>query len=721
MFIELIFCSSLYMGYRSCQKSKIRKMITGFSRVDSDSGLVQADSSSVKGKNIASKPSRPARQDKGKLIIYLLEHKAYWTDKLILLFGKSIRYRQMQEITAGTYEISKAEKKMNRLFSIATIGLGVAGLSFFYSSFFWLLLVIQIYLAIPFYQKALTTVFKKHRISSYTLDAFLISGILFGGYLRVGAIGAWAAILGMKLLQQSENNTKQNLTNLFGEQPRSVWVLVEGVEIEIPFEKLQPGNVIVVSAGQTIPVDGIITSGFASIDQHKLTGESQPAEKGSGATVLAATVVLAGRIHIKTEKTGQETVAMQIGKMLTQTSHFKNSIQSRGEVIADNFVLPTIGVSSLGFLFLGYSSGLAVLNNMFGYKMRIFAPASMLSFLNVSSQQGILIKDGRSLELLNKVDTIIFDKTGTLTMDQPFVSNVYSDLGFCEDEILSYAASAEYKQSHPIAKAIVTAANQRQLEWFKIEDAHYKIGYGIQVHLSDRIVRVGSHNFMSQEGIVIPVEMQKREQNSHQQGHSLVMVAFDELLVGAIELEATIRSEVKQVIDDLRQRNMSIYIISGDHEQPTKKLAQSLGIENYFANTLPENKAQLVEQLQEEGHAVCFIGDGINDSIALKKANVSVSLCGATTAATDTAQVVFMDGSLKQLGELFRIAKEFESNMKNNFLISTIPSILCLGGIVVFHWGVVMGILISQTVLFMGLGNAMLPQLKLFTDKPKSK
>ncbi len=155
---------------------------------------------------------------------------------------------------------------------------------------------------------------------------------------------------------------------------------------------------------------------------------------------------------------------------------------------------------------------------------------------------------------------------------------------------------------------------------------------------------------------------------------------------------------------------MSMYIISGDHEAPTKKLAQALGIDNYFANTLPENKANLVVKLQEEGKSVCFVGDGINDSIALKKANVSVSLRGASTIATDTAQVVLMDGSLNKLDEMFSIAK-LEINMNTNFLISTIPCAICLSGIVLFHWGVVAGIAISTSAMFLGIANSVLPLL----------
>ena len=461
-----------------------------------------------------------------------------------------------------------------------------------------------------------------------------------------------------------------------------------------------------------IPVDGIITAGSASIDQHKLTGESQLAEKGAGEEVFASTVVLAGRIHIQTKKTGKQTVAMQIGEILNQTADFKSSIQSRGEVIADRLTLPTMGVSLAFLPLFGLSSALAVLTNMFGYKMRLFGPASMLTFLNIASEHGILIKDGRSLELLSEIDTIVFDKTGTLTLEVPTVSKIHSCHGVSESEVLKYAAAAEDGQSHPIARAILAHAAKERVKWPKTLNARYQVGYGIQVDLPDRVIHVGSYKFMATEGITIPPAIANVQENCHQQGDSVVMVAFDKQLVGAIELQATVRPETKQIINELRQRNMSLVIISGDHEAPTKRLAQTLGVDDYFANTLPENKANLVEKLQNEGRAVCFVGDGINDSIALKKANVSVSLRGATSIATDSAQIVLMDGTLNKLCEMFYIVEEFEANMKNNLLISTIPSATSIAGIALFHWGILTGILIATGTLFTGIANATWPLIK---------
>ena len=625
------------------------------------------------------------------------------------------RHQQMQEMVGD--ELSEAQREANRMFSIASANFALAGISLFYSPLLWLVVPVVVYSNLPFYRLAYKSIFEERRITSYVLDALLVTGMLLGQYFYTQVVFAWFSTLAMKLLRQTESDCKNNISNLFGTQPRFVWIQSqEGVEIQIPFEQLELGDTVMVSAGQMISVDGVIISGSASIDQHKLTGESQPVEKGVGEQVLASTVVLAGKIGIRTEKTGEETVAMQIGHILDQTTEFKDSLQSQGETTADRLAPFTLGLSVLCLPLFGYSSALAVFTNEFGYKMRLFAPASMLTFLNIASEQGILIKDGRSLELLNQIDTIVFDKTGTLTKEVPTIGKIHAYHGYGEDEILRYAAAAEEGQTHPIAKAILEESRKRKLTWPKMVDAKYEMGFGIQVELSDRVIRVGSDKFMTMNDIEIPSEAKDVQTYCHEHGHSLVLVAFDNEVVGVIELHATIRPEAREVINALRQRGMSMYIISGDHEAPTKKLAQTLGIENYFANTLPENKADLVSKLQDSGKSVCFVGDGINDSIALKKANVSVSLRGATTIATDTAQIIFMDGTLNALEKMFDVAGKYRANMKNNFLISTLPCVISIGGIIFFHWGVMIGMALNLGSMSLGVKNATQPLLNQQRD-----
>jgi len=222
---------------------------------------------------------------------------------------------------------------------------------------------------------------------------------------------------------------------------------------------------------------------------------------------------------------------------------------------------------------------------------------------------------------------------------------------------------------------------------------------------------------MEMEDITLPTQVQSLQIESHRQGYSVVMIGVRNHLAGAIVLKPTIRPEAKMVINDLHQRGLSLYIISGDQEEPTRKLADELGINLYFANTLPEKKALLIEELQASAKKVCFVGDGINDSIALKKASVSISMSGATTVATDTAQIVFMDGSLKQFPILLDLAHEFNDKMKFNVLTSVVPGLFCIGGVFLFHFGFISSLVIYGLTLLFGVSKAMLTNLGDFIQK----
>ncbi|WP_179131209.1 heavy metal translocating P-type ATPase [Candidatus Entotheonella palauensis] len=573
-----------------------------------------------------------------------------------------------------------------------------------------------LYLSFPFYKEGIQSLIVERRITTRLVDAILGIGALaytpfHPPILIVGSAGSVGISYINKLIAKTKSGARRNLTNLLGPQPQTVWVVQGEMEMEIPFEKVQIGDVVVIDAGMMIPVDGRIQKGVGSIDQHKLTGEAQPAEKGVGDPVFAATVVLSGKIYIEVEKTGEETAAAQIGHILNETKDFTSSVQVRGRDIADRAAAPTLALSLLSLPLVGVNRALAILFSGVGYHMQILGPLSVLNFLQLLAHQGVVIKDGRALEQVRDIDTVVFDKTGTLTLEQPHVGAVHPYNGYSEADILTYAAAAEHRQTHPIAKAIQLSADERQLTLPTISDAAYEVGYGIKVRLDEKLIRVGSDRFMAMEEVTIPVELQSMANSAHEQGHSLVYVSIDDHLGGVLELCPTVRPEAKAVVDSLRQRGVEMYIISGDHERPTRALAEDLGIDHYFAETLPEHKADLIDQLQAEGRSVCFVGDGINDSIALKKANVSVSLRGASTVATDTAQVILMDQTLNQLDELFVISEHFESNMEVNLYTTIVPGVIIIGGaflgmvgyggsIVLFTGGLVAGLVNTALPLF---------------------
>ena len=643
----------------------------------------------------------------------------FQTEKITPLFG-DIRNPHPQVVSARLEEsdIGTIEGWINREFAISTASLGLAAAgALVYPPLVLASVVGLVYLTLPVWQKAYEALVKERRVNTMVVEAIFLPGLLLTGNIIAAAVCYWAFYLALNLVASAKGRTMNNLVNVFGEQPRSVWVQRDGVEVSILFEAVQLDDIVVVQAGETIPVDGTIIGGIAGIDQRMLTGESQPAEKGVGETVFAATVVLDGHICIRVEKTGTETVAAQIGQILNQTTSFAASVELRAVETADRWAGPFLGISALALPVSGTIGALAVLWSPFDDAMYLGGPLSVLNYLSIASRRGLLIKEGRALELLRQVDTIVFDKTGTLTHEQPHVGKIYTCSQYTEDEILTYAAAAEHKQTHPIARAILQATSERQLDLPPIRSAQYEVGYGLKVFVDNQMIRVGSAGFMALESIPLSDTIQKVQARCHEHGYSLVYVAVNDRLVGAIELHATVRPEAKRIIRELRQRNYSLYIISGDHEKPTQALAQELGIDHYFAETLPEKKASLIEQLQQEGKSVCFVGDGINDAIALKKAHVSVSLRGASTVATDTAQVVLMDASLNQLVDLFDLAAGLDANMRRTMLAGAVPSAIIVGGVFLLHFGIYSAAALYAGGMIASVTNAMSPMVKDWFDR----
>ncbi len=549
------------------------------------------------------------------------------------------------------------------------------------------------------------------RFDHRAIWAITIPTALAIGSVTAAAFGALLGILNYYLVAKTENRSKQSIAELFGGQIGTVWLLVDGLEVEVPLAEVNPGDTIVVQAGQMIAVDGTITSGTATVDQQMLTGEAQAVEKAPGDGVLAATIVLSGRLQIRVEKAGAATVAAQITEVLSQTTDMKRTLESRTDRMLQRFTWPVLGLSALAVPLAGLSGAVSVLWYYPGARLMNFGALSMLSYLQVAAQRGILIKDGRALETLTEIDTVVFDKTGTLTLEQPTVSQIFCYNGLVQQDLLRYAAAAEAKQSHPIARAILQAATDHSLALPPLEDVDYKIGYGLKTRIAGATVCVGSVRFMQMEGFILPPTVIEQQAASHEAGNSLALVALDDEIVGALELAPTIRPEAYAIIRNLQERGIQTVIISGDNEVPTRRLAAELGIDRYFAEVLPEEKANLVAQLQAEGHKVCFVGDGINDAIALKTANVAVSLRGATTVATDMADIVFMDGALRQLPALFQLADEFAANMFINLLAATIPPVLGIASTLCLGWGFGTAVVLSQVNLPVGVYNALRPLL----------
>ncbi len=648
------------------------------------------------------------------MVIHTLAQSLRWSDFRQHALAQVQTARTGESGTAQHEpEISAEEAAINRNLVASITGLSLAATGIlFYLPLAWLSIPFTIYASVDVLRDAKNALVEERKLRHSMLDATVILSALASQYYLASALASLTYYTGCKLMAMTEDNARQSLAKIMDEQPQIVWRLVNGAEVETPFTALQPGDIIVVSTGDTLPVDGFIVDGLAAVDQRLLSGEARPVEKEPGAPVFAGTTLLAGRIQVRVEKAGADTVAAQIGKILLRTADYKSSIQARSEEISDRSVMPTLGLSALTLAALGPASAVAVIGANYAEVLRVVAPLGMLNFLSIASQQGILVKDGRALELLNQVDTVVFDKTGTLTLELPHVANVHTWHDVDGDTLLALAAAAEQRQNHPLARAIIEAAGARNLRLPPIDDSSYEVGYGIKAVIAGDEIRVGSLRFMALAAIPIADAVYRQQTVAHAQGSSLVYVAQAGRLVGAIELSTTLRPEAQQIIQQLKARKLDLYIISGDQQEPTRRLATALGIENYVAEVLPEEKAAWVARLQAQGRVVCFVGDGINDAIALKQAHTSISLRGASTAATDTAQIVLTDESLAQLDQVFTLAKRFSNNMRNSYITTFGPGLLCLGGIFFFRFQILSAMICYNASLVAGLGNALLPALR---------
>jgi len=579
------------------------------------------------------------------------------------------------------------------------------------------------FMAKDIYKEAGGALLKDKRIKVDILDAVVVS--LTAGFRQIAAVGfmVWVLDIADFLLEKTRNRSERFITDIFGTQPRYAWVVRDDqTAVETPIQELKKGDVIVVNTGEQIPVDGSVVTGMAMIDQQSLTGESAPVERHEGDSVYAMTVLVAGRLHVRVHETGADTVAAKIVQIINDAATFKVDTQSTGERFADVMVLPTLGLGTLGFFTAGPSGMLAIINADFGTGIRVAAPLALLAVLGRSAQHGVLIKDSRVFESIREIDAVLFDKTGTLTYDVPTVAKVVSaGEQYSEEKIIAYTAAAEQKFSHPIARAILSKAEELQLTLPAQDDSKYYVGLGIEVRVGDEHVKVGSARYMEQQDIAFPQVIEDALEESRNRGHSAILMAIENEVAGLIELRATVRDEAVDVIASLRKRGIKeIVLISGDHESPTRELASHLKVDRYFGGVLPHEKADYVKLLQAEGKKVMMVGDGINDSAALSLADIAVSLQGASTIAIDVADVVFMDGHLEKFDYLFEVTGTLHNNVVRSFALVTVPNSICILGGLIGYFGLSASLILNNGFnLISAINGAMVyNEAKLKTSPP---
>ncbi|MCJ2136003.1 heavy metal translocating P-type ATPase [Methylobacterium sp. J-026] len=566
--------------------------------------------------------------------------------------------------------------------------------------------------ALPSYRQAARVLVRERRLAVDVLDSIIFTTCLFTGEIFAGAMTAFFLSVGRTLLRRTQAQSARLLVDAFGRQPSIVRLeRADGSTAEVPVEEIRAGDVIVVNTGEAVPVDGTVQSGEGMLDQQALTGEAAPVERGADDPVLAATLLVAGQIRVRVERAGRDTTAGKIADILRETVAHKLELQSRGEALADSIVVPALGVSALAGGLIGSSAALAVINSDLGTGIRMAAPLAVVTSLSACIRSGILVKQGRALETLPKIDTVVFDKTGTLTRSVPEVGEVVACGAHAPDAMLRLAAAAEQNFSHPIARAIVDHYHAQGGGPLPVLDAsQYALGFGLTVTIEGRRVRLGSRRFMDREGLAFPDSFDGAMAPRREAGHTLIYMGVDDAPAGLVDLRPSQRPEAADAVQSLRAGGIrELIILSGDHDRPTRQLAGQLGMDRYFAEVLPEDKAAVIAGLQREGRRVCFVGDGINDALALRQADVSVSLSGAAGIATDTAQVVFLEGNLRRMGELFDIARELHTNVGQSWTLIRSANGICVAGVFLAGFNIWHSVFFNNVSALGALGNALRP------------
>lgn len=449
-----------------------------------------------------------------------------------------------------------------------------------------------------------------------------------------------------------------------------VWLVKNDNEVLVPSSEIKVGDKVVVRMGKIIPFDGQVTDGEAMVNQASLTGESAPVRKCENSYVYAGTVVEEGEITIKVKETGGSSKFEKIVTMIEESEKLKSALESKAEHIADKLVPYTLAGTGITYLLSrNVTKALSVLMVDFSCALKLAMPISVLSAIREASMHNITVKGGKFLEAVANADTIVFDKTGTLTKAKPTVARVISFNGYETDELLRIAACLEEHFPHSIANAVVEAARAKKLDHEEMHSkVEYVVAHGISTKINDKKVIIGSYHFVFEdEQCTIPEGKEELFEKLPEECSHLYM-AIEGKLAGVICIEDPLREEAKDVIKALKAAGIKkVVMMTGDSERTAKVIAAKVGVDEYHAEVLPEDKAAFVEKEKAEGRKVIMIGDGINDSPALSASNVGIAISDGAQIAREIADVTIEGDHLHGLVTLKHISNHLMRRIHNNY------------------------------------------------------
>jgi len=515
--------------------------------------------------------------------------------------------------------------------------------------------------------------------AAFLYSLFSVTQILAGKtgyemYFESAGVILTLITLGKYLESVTKGKTSEAIKQLMGLAPKTAIIIRDNIEVEISIDEVEVEDIVVVKPGEKMPVDGVVVEGTTSVDESMLTGESMPVEKGIGDKIIGASINKNGSIKFKATKVGKDTALAQIITLVENAQGSKAPIANMADVISSYFVPVVIGlalVSSIAWLLAGQTVVfsltifISVLVIACPCALGLATPTAIMVGTGKGAEHGVLIKSGVALETAHKIQTIVFDKTGTLTQGKPNVTDIVTIEGIDENYLLQIAASAEKGSEHPLGEAIVKDAEDKSLEFKKVESFKAIPGYGIEVRIDGNKIVLGNRKLM----IESEISLEKLEEISNklaEEGKTPMYIAIENKLSGIIAVADTVKENSKKAIETLHSMGIEVAMITGDNKRTAAAIAAQVGIDIVLAEVLPEDKANEVKKLQAEGKKVAMVGDGINDAPALAQADIGIAIGSGTDVAMESADIVLMRSDLMDVPTALQLSKKTITNIKQN-------------------------------------------------------
>lgn len=491
-------------------------------------------------------------------------------------------------------------------------------------------------------------------------------------YFETGAIITALILLGRFFEAKSRGQASEAIEKLLQLGAKTARIIENGKEREIAIENVKVNDILFVKPGEKIPVDGVIVKGETHVDESMLTGESMPVSKNMTETVFGATMNIDGAFQMKAQKVGTDTVLAQIVKMVAEAQVKKAPIQKMADQIAGVFVpvvLVIAAITAAGWYFVtgniteSIIPAVAVLVIACPCALGLATPTAIMVGTGVGAKRGILIKNGEALEKGKKIDVVVFDKTGTLTEGKPNLTDiVVCDPQYSKEEVLRLSASLEKMSEHPLAHAVVTAAQEKRLPLADVQNFENLAGRGIRGTINGKMILVGSLLTIAESGI----STEGATTSLEKEAKTVIGVAYDKKLIGILGIADTVKSDAREAIEKLRAKGIKSVMITGDNQKTAEAIAAQIGIDEIFAHVLPQEKAEKIKLLQRDGTKVAFVGDGINDAPALVQADLGIAVGTGTDIAIEAGSIVLVKGSPLKVVEGLTLAKATFRTIKQN-------------------------------------------------------